>query len=99
MDLYNLAEGTYVVRIWPSGTTTMGTAVPDVTHGCLFRAEEFYIGEGGVQAGYNYTMNSVKYKHRLATLIEIKIFHMHGTIIDSKQYIRDLSLDDLLQGE
>lgn len=73
----------YIVRIWPSGTLTMGKvhiSEFSADNRLMFKALESYSNEGGVVKGeiYGYSDNAHGFKHRLATPVEIRVFHLYG---------------------
>lgn len=94
-----MKEGDYIVRIWPSGTKTMGLGVAS-TPGSAYtywRSIESYSLEGGVINGDIYGSitptyhKSTHYEHRLATQFEILVFEKFGEIqnreAEIKQYV------------
>jgi hypothetical protein len=71
----------YIVRIWPSGTLTMGKVyfrTNDLRP--MFKALETYSKEGSVSKYhvYGYADGIHGFKHRLATPVEIRVFHLYG---------------------
>ena len=83
----------YIVRIWHSGNITMGklhfSQKMDLKDIPMFKALESYSNEGGVAKGevYGYVDNGIQrsifyihygFKHRLATPVEIQVFHLYG---------------------
>lgn len=73
----------YIVRIWPSGTLTMGKvhiSEFSADNRLMFKALESYSNEGGVVKGgvYSYIDSVSIYEHRLATPVEIRVFHLYG---------------------
>jgi hypothetical protein len=89
----------YIVRIWPSGTITMGKVHFRQTKSDadgddnrpMFKALESYSNqrnrtsinssnEGSVTKDhvYGYADYNTSYKHRLATPVEIQVFHLYG---------------------
>ena len=78
----------YIVRIWPSGTITMGKVHFRQTKSDadgddnrpMFKALESYSNEGSVIKDhvYGYVDYNTSYKHRLATPAEIGVFHLYG---------------------
>ena len=103
-----MKENDYIVRIWPSGTKTMGIGVAS-TPGSVFiywRSVESYELEGGVVNGDIYGSiapayhKSTHYEHRLATQFEIDFFKQYGEIqnreADIKQYERNRLIDNII---
>jgi len=96
-----MKEGNYIVRIWPSGTITMGKAVlgdrVKPHHNILFYSLEDYDKEGGVTKdsifGY---IDSNQYKHRLATQIEIDLFNKRGYLRITESELITLHRDEIL---
>lgn len=71
----------YIVRIWPSGTITMGKVYfQNNDNKPMFTALETYPYEGSVYKDqvYGYIDSNTSYKHRLATPVEIQVFHLCG---------------------
>jgi len=73
----------YIVRIWPSGIITMGKVhFSEFTsdNRPMFKSLESYSNEGGVvkEGVYGYITNNGGFKHRLATSVEINVFHLCG---------------------
>ena len=100
----------FIVRIWPSGTLTMGkvcwehVSYRSTTTTPMFLALENYPHEGGVKKDGVYgsicgTPRSA-IQHRLATSAEIIIYNIYGAIQNRKneikQYERDNSIDLIL---
>lgn len=95
----------YIVRIWPSGTLTMGKVHVRESdfytqQKPMFKALESYSNEGGVSKGgiYGYVDDS-SYKHRLATPVEVKVFHLYGLNKkedEIKQLYRQIILEEIL---
>lgn len=100
----------YIVRIWPSGTLTMGKA--DISefsadNRLMFKSLESYSNEGGVYKGsiYGYVDDSSysptqHIKHRLATPVEIQVFHLYGLNKkedEIKQLYRQIILEEILE--
>ena len=95
-----MKENDYIVRIWPSGMITMGTAV--WVNGftlLMFKALETYSYEGGVVRNDIYGVinvpNTRNYSHRLATDTEIEVFKKFGTIQSMKEDYRNIQLEKL----
>jgi hypothetical protein len=102
----------YIVRIWPSGILTMGkvhfsrelSPIPiprALKDRPMFKSLESYSNEGGVVKGevYGYADNVHGFKHRLATPIEIKVFHLWGLNKkedEIKQLYRQIVLESIL---
>lgn len=98
-----IKENDYIVRIWPSGNITMGKAItsPLKIGELMFYSLETYSNEGGVIKDdiYGYIDNigsSTKYKHRLATPIEISLFNKRGYLGIPESEIITLYRDEIL---
>ena len=93
----------YIVRIWPSGTLTMGKvhiSEFSADNRLMFKALESYSNEGGVVKGevYGYA-DTHGFKHRLATPVEIGVFHSCGLNKkegEIKQLYRQIVLESML---
>lgn len=95
----------YIVRIWPSGTITMGkvhfSQKRELKDRPMFKALESYSNEGGVVKGevYGYADNTHGYFHRLATPVEIQVFNSCGLNKkedEIKQFYRQIILESML---
>ena len=93
----------YIVRIWPSGILTMGKVhfSRELKDRPMFKSLESYSNEGGVVKGevYGYADNVHGFKHRLATPIEIQVFHLWGLNKkedEIKQLYRQIVLESIL---
>jgi hypothetical protein len=95
----------YIVRIWPSGIITMGkvhfSQKMDLKDRPMFKALESYSNEGGVVKGeiYGYSDNAHGFKHRLATPVEIRVFHLYGLNkkeVEIKQLHRQIVLESIV---
>lgn len=92
----------YIVRIWPSGNITMGKLhFSELKDRPMFKALESYSNEGGVLKGeiYGYSDNAHGFKHRLATPVEIQVFHLYGLNkkeVEIKQLHRQIVLESIV---
>ena len=95
----------YIVRIWPSGIITMGkvhfSQKRELKDRPMFKALESYSNEGGVVKGeiYGYADNAHGFKHRLATPVEIRVFHLYGLNkkeVEIKQLHRQIVLESIV---
>ena len=95
----------YMVRIWPSGIITMGkvhfSQKRESKDRPMFKALESYSNEGGVVKGevYGYADNAHGFKHRLATPVEIGVFHLYGLNKkegEIKQLYRQIVLESIV---
>lgn len=102
----------YIVRIWPSGIITMGKVYfsqkRELKDRPMFKALESYSNEGGVVKGevYGYLYNAHGFNqsfctcfHRLATPVEIQVFHSCGLNKkedEIKQFYRQIVLESIL---
>lgn len=92
-------EGDYIVRIWPSGTMTMGI-VHRTGNSLFFKSLEDYSFEGCVHVGglYGGIGNEVwsKIRQRAATEHEVMLFNKMKTLTITKIDWRDMIINEIL---